>query len=96
MISASASSLAYFFLTKSWRLLSFSISGSENNSFGYQSDGCVYHGSPTLSTKFGPRFNENDIIGCGVDFLSQSLFFTRNGIFLGKAFEGKVPVSCVL
>lgn len=67
--------------------------GSENNSFGYQSDGCVYHGSPTLSTKFGPRFNENDIIGCGVDFLSQSLFFTRNGIFLGKAFEGKVPVG---
>ncbi|KAH8866215.1 Ran-binding protein 10 [Schistosoma japonicum] len=67
--------------------------GSENNSFGYQSDGCVYHGSPTSFTKFGPRFNENDIIGCGVDFLSQSLFFTRNGVFLGKAFEGKVPVG---
>ncbi|CAH8638455.1 unnamed protein product [Heterobilharzia americana] len=72
------------------------LPGSENNSFGYQMDGCVYHGSPTSSTKFGPRFSENDIIGCGVDFLSQSLFFTRNGIFLGKAFEGKVPVSSFL
>lgn len=56
-------------------------------------DGCVYHGSSSVSTKFGPRINENDVIGCGVDFLSQSLFFTRNGIFLGKAFEGIVPVS---
>ncbi|THD25389.1 Ran-binding protein 9 [Fasciola hepatica] len=69
------------------------LPGTEHSSFAYHSDGSVFHGSPTLSTKFGPRFAENDTVGCGVDFISRSLFFTRNGVFLGKAFEGKIPAS---
>nr|CAH8872454.1 unnamed protein product [Trichobilharzia regenti] len=69
------------------------LPGSENNSFGYQTDGYAYHGSSNSTTKLGPRFGENDVIGCGVDFLSHSLFFTRNGVFLGRAFEGKLPVG---
>ncbi|OON16359.1 hypothetical protein X801_07829 [Opisthorchis viverrini] len=64
---------------------------SEHSSFGYHNDGSVYHGSASAGIKFGPRFGENDTVGCGVDFMSRSLFFTRNGVFLGKAFEGKVP-----
>ncbi|GAA51888.1 Ran-binding protein 10 [Clonorchis sinensis] len=66
---------------------------SEHSSFGYHNDGSVYHGSASAGIKFGPRFGENDTVGCGVDFMSRSLFFTRNGVFLGKAFEGKVPAS---
>ncbi|VDP87126.1 unnamed protein product [Echinostoma caproni] len=69
------------------------LPGTEHSSFAYHSDGSVFHGSPTLSSKFGPRFAENDTVGCGVDFISRSLFFTRNGVFLGKAFEGEIPAS---
>ncbi|KER22519.1 hypothetical protein T265_09413 [Opisthorchis viverrini] len=69
------------------------LPGSEHSSFGYHNDGSVYHGSASAGIKFGPRFGENDTVGCGVDFMSRSLFFTRNGVFLGKAFEGKVPAS---
>lgn len=69
------------------------LPGSEHSSFGYNNDGSICHGSTTSSTKFGPRIVENDTVGCGVDFMSRSLFFTRNGIFLGKAFEGKIPAS---
>ncbi|KAA3672138.1 uncharacterized protein DEA37_0014248, partial [Paragonimus westermani] len=69
------------------------LPGCEHSSFGYHNDGSVYHGSSSSGLKFGPRIVENDTVGCGIDFMSRSLFFTRNGIFLGKAFEGKIPVS---
>ncbi|KAF8568491.1 hypothetical protein P879_03969 [Paragonimus westermani] len=69
------------------------LPGCEHSSFGYHNDGSVYHGSSSSGLKFGPRIVENDTVGCGIDFMSRSLFFTRNGIFLGKAFEGKIPAS---
>ncbi|KAF5398111.1 hypothetical protein PHET_08236 [Paragonimus heterotremus] len=69
------------------------LPGYEHSSFGYHNDGSVYHGSSSSGLKFGPRIVENDTVGCGIDFMSRSLFFTRNGIFLGKAFEGKIPAS---
>ncbi|KAL7057712.1 hypothetical protein AAHC03_016889 [Spirometra sp. Aus1] len=69
------------------------LPGLDSNSFGYHSDGSIYNGSQSNSIKFGPTFSESDTIGCGVDLIKKSLFFTRNGIFLGKAFEGKIQVS---
>jgi hypothetical protein len=32
----------------------------------------------------------NDVIGCGVDFLTDSIFFTKNGINLGTAFHDMI------
>nr|CDS18738.1 ran binding protein 9 [Echinococcus granulosus] len=69
------------------------FSGWDSSSFGYHSDGSLYH--HTTPTPFGPKFCEQDIIGCGVDLITKSLFYTRNGEFLGKAFEGKLPVSAI-
>lgn len=36
---------------------------------------------------FCPKFAQNDIIGCGIAFVSQKIFFTRNGTLLGRAFD---------
>lgn len=33
-----------------------------------------------------PLFEANDIIGCGIDFTHRSIFYTRNGAFLGTGF----------
>ncbi|VDM35155.1 unnamed protein product [Hydatigera taeniaeformis] len=83
-------SSAFFQLLSS--LVRFSVFiGWDSSSFGYHSDGSLYH--HTTATPFGPKFCEQDVIGCGVDLMSKSLFYTRNGEFLGKAFEGKLPVS---
>ncbi|VDL88770.1 unnamed protein product [Schistocephalus solidus] len=66
----------------------FPVEGLDSNSFGYHSDGSIYNGSQSNSIKFGPTFSESDTIGCGVDLIKKSLFFTRNGIFLGKVSTG--------
>lgn len=35
---------------------------------------------------YGPVIKNNDIIGCGLDFVSKQIFFTHNGKYLGVAF----------
>ena len=37
--------------------------------------------------KYGPKFSENDVIGCGIDFIKRTCFFTKNGKYLGVAFR---------
>ncbi|XP_004347387.1 mitogen-activated protein kinase kinase kinase 1 [Capsaspora owczarzaki ATCC 30864] len=36
---------------------------------------------------FGPTCSQGDIVGCGIDRQDSSIFFTRNGKLLGKAFS---------
>ncbi|KAF9363991.1 hypothetical protein BGX34_002839 [Mortierella sp. NVP85] len=36
---------------------------------------------------FGPVFTTGDTIGCGVNFRDMSLFYTKNGVYLGIAFR---------
>ncbi|KAG5953836.1 hypothetical protein E4U53_001909 [Claviceps sorghi] len=36
---------------------------------------------------YGPEFNTGDVIGCGVNFLDYTVFFTRNGVNLGTAYN---------
>jgi hypothetical protein len=58
-----------------------------NFSFAYHSDnGGIYHGAGRQqkhATPFGP----GDIVGCGVDFVTGSIFFTRNSKFLGYGWQ---------
>ncbi|KAG0361728.1 hypothetical protein BG005_007434 [Podila minutissima] len=60
-----------------WEPQSWGYHGDDGNSFG----GCG-NGRP-----FGPVFTTGDTIGCGVNFRDMSLFYTKNGAYLGVAFR---------
>lgn len=70
------------------------LPGWEKNSYGYHADdGCVFSSSATGQT-YGPTFTTGDVVGCGLNFISRSIFFTKNGINLGTA-TSDLPVSNV-
>ncbi|XP_953994.1 uncharacterized protein TA07005 [Theileria annulata] len=59
--------------------------GSEPNSVGYKSeDGYCMNGT-SKSENYGPSYGKGDVIGCGINYLNQNYFFTKNGSFLGNA-----------
>ncbi|GJJ71317.1 Ran-binding protein 9/10 [Entomortierella parvispora] len=60
-----------------WEPQSWGYHGDDGNSFG----GCG-NGRP-----FGPVFTTGDTVGCGVNFRDMSLFYTKNGTYLGVAFR---------
>ena len=57
------------------------------SSFGYHSDnGGLYHGSGHARQRtesWGP----GDTVGMGVDYVSKTIFVTKNGRFLGSAYD---------
>lgn len=66
------------------------LPGCTPQSFAYHGDdGCYYDGNaednPVVSD--WPSWAEGDVIGCGIDFARKSIFFTRNGVFLGSPSE---------
>lgn len=63
--------------------------GWENDSFGYHGDdGNVYIGNQNAK-HYGPGYTTNDIVGCGINFLNKTIFFTRNGVNLGEQTWGE-------
>ena len=68
------------------------IPGSSKRSFGLRSDGKVYHGQSQI-LDYATKFLPNDIIGCGLCYISRKIFFTRNGIVLGKPFDLQESVA---
>ncbi|VDO15209.1 unnamed protein product [Rodentolepis nana] len=63
----------------------------DSSCYGLDNSGALFHSSP--DTVICPNgFKEKDIIGCGVNFITNSLFFTKNGQFLGNGFEGVVSI----
>lgn len=62
----------------------FSYSGLDGN----KSDG-------SGSQKYSRPFKNDDIIGCGVNFLDGTIFFTKNGMFLGNAFTDICDIDLV-
>ncbi|MCJ1415487.1 hypothetical protein MMC32_001819 [Xylographa parallela] len=61
---------------------------------GWEHDSWAYHGDDGMTfccqatgKKYGPTFTNQDVIGCGVNFLTGSAFFTKNGVFQGNAFR---------
>ncbi len=73
-------------------MLTFKSSGWEKSSYGYHADdGCVFNSSAT-GQQFGPQFTTGDVIGCGFNLVDRSIFFTKNGIKLGK----KRQDTCVM
>lgn len=82
-------------------LIGIGFSGSKvplNRLPGWEPDSWAYHGddgftfqSTSSGKPYGPKYGSGDVIGCGINFRTSCAFFTRNGNFLGKAFEGINP-----
>ena len=59
------------------------LPGWEPESWAYHGDdGSLYNGSSN-GKLWGPRFGSMDVIGCGFNFRTGNIFFTRNGLSLG-------------
>ncbi|KAF9174889.1 hypothetical protein BGX20_009293 [Mortierella sp. AD010] len=62
--------------------------GWDLDSWGYHSDdGFLYFGNGKQNIKYAYEYKENDVVGCGVNFLDRAVFFTLNGDMLGVAFR---------
>ncbi|KAG0090451.1 hypothetical protein BGZ93_009306, partial [Podila epicladia] len=60
--------------------------GWDLNSWGFHSDNGLYFGNSQQNIAFEFGYAEGDTVGCGVNFLEKSVFFTLNGDMLGVAF----------
>jgi len=52
-------------------------------------DGKLFGSGDGDEPPYGPTYTAGDVVGCGVDFVNDRIFFTKNGEFLG----GLVPDS---
>ena len=67
--------------------------GWRNNSWGYHSygddshsrdyDGNIFHRS-TKGEPYGPAFMSGDTVGCCLNFINNTVFYTKNGVHLGN------------
>ena len=58
--------------------------GWENDSWGYMADdGNILTGDANRPKKYGPPFGNGDVVGCGVNFHRNQMFWTKNGVHLG-------------
>ncbi|CAI2163034.1 10098_t:CDS:2 [Funneliformis geosporum] len=61
------------------------LPGWDWNSYGYHGDdGNRFWCGRGI--RYGPLFSKGDVVGCGINYLNQSAFYTINGIHLGTAF----------
>uniref|UniRef100_A0A060T2J0 ARAD1C28996p n=1 Tax=Blastobotrys adeninivorans TaxID=409370 RepID=A0A060T2J0_BLAAD len=61
--------------------------GLEKHSWGYHSDDGRIITCQGTAKSYGPKFGAGDVIGCGVDFHKNCVFYTKNGLPLGVAFQ---------
>ena len=66
--------------------------GWDPETYGYHGDDGKTFANQHVGDKYGPTFDTNDIVGCGINFENQTCFFTKNGTFLGIAFW-EMPIT---
>jgi hypothetical protein len=68
------------------------LPGWDKHSYGYHGDDGHSFCSSGTGQPYGPTFTTGDVIGCGINLLSNTAFYTKNGHHLGIAFTD-LPVS---
>ena len=58
--------------------------GWEKNSYGYHGDDGHSFCSSGTGKPYGPTFTTGDVIGCGINLIDNTCFYTKNGINLGE------------
>lgn len=61
------------------------LPGWDEISYGYHGDDGHFFESAGKGISYGPTYTTGDTIGCGINFMTRELFFTKNGEFLGIA-----------
>lgn len=62
------------------------LPGWDQHSYGYHGDDGNFFASSGKGVEYGPQFTAGDTIGCGLNFVTRQLFFTKNGENLGIFF----------
>ncbi|GFE54196.1 cyclin-dependent kinase-related kinase [Babesia ovis] len=58
--------------------------GTEQGSVGYKGENGNYSNGNARWEAYGSPYEKGDVIGCGINYVNQCYFFTRNGIFQGQ------------
>ena len=61
--------------------------GWEKDSYGYHADDGHSFCASAAGEAYGPTFTTGDIIGCGLNLIDKTCFYTKNGVNLGIAFR---------
>lgn len=63
----------------------FGMPGWAASSWGYHGDdGKKFNNPLGLGLRYNDPYNTGDIVGCGINIKTGKLFFTKNGVNLGK------------
>lgn len=66
--------------------------GWDSLSYGYHGDdGGLFHSKGDMLRTYGPTYGAGDTVGCGIQYDTGGIFFTKNGEWLGYAWT-KEPV----
>ncbi|KAF5311882.1 hypothetical protein D9619_003081 [Psilocybe cf. subviscida] len=63
------------------------LPGWEPNSWGYYGEDGSARSTDRSATTYSGAFGAGDVIGCGIDFTTNQLFYTKNGTLIGPVFE---------
>ncbi|GES88226.1 ran-binding proteins 9/10 homolog isoform X2 [Rhizophagus clarus] len=68
-------------------ILDSRMPGWDDESWGYHSDDGKFYNCNGYGDLYGPLFKTGDTIGCCLNFRNNTVFYTKNGMNLGIAFQ---------